>query len=582
MGSTGGAFRRPGRVALIALVGSLGLVLTLGASPAAATRAFGYHFGVEGTLGGQFANHDPRALAVNETGAGGVAAGTVYATDPESRRVESFAPGGSFLGLWGRDVVAEGAGEDTGTGPEVCETAAECKAGLVGESAGSFYTFGGRPMGGIAVDQANGHVYLFDAGNFRVQEFDATGHFLRAWGDDVASSGPNDSGADEQQKLTVKATKGAYSLQPVTAAGRGIATAGSNVVTGVEATLGQFHVGDYFSPNTFGLNPVEPPVRIVAVGAGTITISRNAGGSGDHRLEARENTGATGAGDLSNGSTTIANLSRYTGGLRRRSDDQIDLERRDRRPDDDHRLLALLLRTDLADDLSARERNRERGAAERHRHPLWRERERSRRPPGSAARDRLRRHRRHGRPRGLQRRTPIHADLLGRAFGRRQAERRGCRRRGPRVRQRRRSGSLAARRRAGDLRSERRRRLQRGRGSRRGGGVRPRRLLPVWPRRNRRRQLRRRLRRRRRQRKGAEIRLRRTLPGERWLGRRHGERGQRIRGLHQRARLRPRDAGERRGAVRGKAAAGSGAERGRICLKRSGGEADPPEPRPRL
>jgi hypothetical protein len=47
---------------------------------------------------------------------------------------------------------------------------------------------------GIAVDASNGDVYVVDQGNFRVDEFDSSGTFVRAFGADVVSSGQHDLG----------------------------------------------------------------------------------------------------------------------------------------------------------------------------------------------------------------------------------------------------------------------------------------------------------------------------------------------------------------------------------------------------
>jgi hypothetical protein len=44
---------------------------------------------------------------------------------------------------------------------------------------------------GVAVDQSNGNVYLLDLGNLRIDEFDATGQFVRAFGVDVGGTGVN-------------------------------------------------------------------------------------------------------------------------------------------------------------------------------------------------------------------------------------------------------------------------------------------------------------------------------------------------------------------------------------------------------
>jgi hypothetical protein len=53
--------------------------------------------------------------------------------------------------------------------------------GSYGEEAGQF-----RDVGGVAVDQATGDVYLFDRQNFRVDKFSGEGAFLLAWGWGVA------------------------------------------------------------------------------------------------------------------------------------------------------------------------------------------------------------------------------------------------------------------------------------------------------------------------------------------------------------------------------------------------------------
>jgi DNA-binding beta-propeller fold protein YncE len=48
---------------------------------------------------------------------------------------------------------------------------------------------------GIAADSSNGHVFVADSGNNRIDVFTASGEFLRAWGWDVVTSGPGDSGS---------------------------------------------------------------------------------------------------------------------------------------------------------------------------------------------------------------------------------------------------------------------------------------------------------------------------------------------------------------------------------------------------
>jgi hypothetical protein len=63
---------------------------------------------------------------------------------------------------------------------------------------------------GVAVNQSSGNVYAVDGSNSRVVEFDSSGNFLRAFGQDVVSSGPDQ--ANETQALTVAATSGSFTL----------------------------------------------------------------------------------------------------------------------------------------------------------------------------------------------------------------------------------------------------------------------------------------------------------------------------------------------------------------------------------
>jgi hypothetical protein len=73
-----------------------------------------------------------------------------------------------------------------GTGFEICTVAANCQEGLATAT-----TANGGDLNtpqGVAVNQANGHVYVTDRGNRRIQEFDADGNFIRGWGWDVDSA----------------------------------------------------------------------------------------------------------------------------------------------------------------------------------------------------------------------------------------------------------------------------------------------------------------------------------------------------------------------------------------------------------
>jgi hypothetical protein len=125
----------------------------------------------------------PRDIAVVE------ASGDFYVVQSSpGTRVQRFDADGRFELAWGKDVIRLGAPGDTGAGFEICTVAADCKrAPDTGLGDGEFT----RPTG-IAVNQVaghaqEGHVYVRDTDNRRVQEFDADGNFVRAWGWGVAT-----------------------------------------------------------------------------------------------------------------------------------------------------------------------------------------------------------------------------------------------------------------------------------------------------------------------------------------------------------------------------------------------------------
>ena len=127
--------------------------------------------GVQGTLGGELT--EPSAVAVD-------ADGNIYAADSDSHRIEKYDASGNFTGAFGKDVNTA----DIGTGFEICTVAASCKAGIAGDVAGAF----NFPKG-VATDAA-GNVYVSDLENNRIQKFDSSGHFLRAFGRGVDSAQP--------------------------------------------------------------------------------------------------------------------------------------------------------------------------------------------------------------------------------------------------------------------------------------------------------------------------------------------------------------------------------------------------------
>ena len=192
--------------------------------------------------------------------------GHLYVADQGNSRIDELTAWGRFVRAWGWDVVKSGP-DDNGTGFEVCvpEAGDECKAGLSGPGAGQL----SNPQG-VAVDSA-GDVFVVDQHNHRVQKFGPEGHFLAMAGDDVVSAGPDNSGSDAQQSLTVKASAGSYALTATVAEGVGATQAGSPTITGLSVRLGAFHPGDLIS------GPGIPAATTVqSVGAGTLTLSANA------------------------------------------------------------------------------------------------------------------------------------------------------------------------------------------------------------------------------------------------------------------------------------------------------------------
>ncbi len=126
--------------------------------------------------------------------------GTVYVADSGNNRVQKFDPDGNLLGAWGqfgfawrgaeagKFDVPWGVATDQQGHLYVSDTSNAriqkfqsdgtplIKWGKDGSFDGAFF----YPRG-LAVDFA-GHVYIADEGNHRVQKFDARGHFLAKWG----------------------------------------------------------------------------------------------------------------------------------------------------------------------------------------------------------------------------------------------------------------------------------------------------------------------------------------------------------------------------------------------------------------
>jgi len=112
------------------------------------------------------------------------ATGQVYVADSGGQRVTRFDAAGNFELTFGRGV------QSGGDAVEVCTVAeAPCRAGEEGGAEGAF-----SGPAGIAVNQTTHDLYVFDAGNRRVQQFDLVDPgtpaspaddlpaFTRAWG----------------------------------------------------------------------------------------------------------------------------------------------------------------------------------------------------------------------------------------------------------------------------------------------------------------------------------------------------------------------------------------------------------------
>jgi hypothetical protein len=307
----------------ISTTGALLLALALWfAIVPAAQASFGVQgfIGGTGSLAGQLTT--PQGVAVNQTGNGGVPAGTLYVAESANNRVSVFDSSGNFVRAWGEDVVSTGADQSnmiqrvtvdatggfftlkfgasttseipaTATAAEVqtalnALTSINTEGGSVSVSGGPgnaggttpyLVTFNGGPLAGknqavmtaangatplsggaatvavitvdfggngfeicnanppsndvcktgvnssatrgalssplgVAIDQATGNVYVSDQAFRRIDEYSATGSFIRSFGNNVVASGPsNVTATSAVQTLTITATGGKYKLK---------------------------------------------------------------------------------------------------------------------------------------------------------------------------------------------------------------------------------------------------------------------------------------------------------------------------------------------------------------------------------
>jgi YD repeat-containing protein len=117
-------------------------------------------FGAKGSGVLQF--QEPWGIAINES------TGNVYIPDTGNNRVDELSSSGTFVRAWGFGVV------DGKSELETCTTS--CKAGTSGSGSGQL----NLPLG-AAID-GSGNVWVVDSGNNRVEEFTASGAFVKAVG----------------------------------------------------------------------------------------------------------------------------------------------------------------------------------------------------------------------------------------------------------------------------------------------------------------------------------------------------------------------------------------------------------------
>jgi DNA-binding beta-propeller fold protein YncE len=117
------------------------------------------------------------------SGPRGIAAdgSSVWISDTGNERVQVFDSSGNFVLMWGKDVNQDLAG----TGFEQCGGASSCKTGASGGLGGELSITQGLAVGN------DGFVYVSEAGNNRIQKFDATnGAWAGAWGKNVDGTAP--------------------------------------------------------------------------------------------------------------------------------------------------------------------------------------------------------------------------------------------------------------------------------------------------------------------------------------------------------------------------------------------------------
>jgi DNA-binding beta-propeller fold protein YncE len=102
--------------------------------------------------------------------------GNVFVIEFNNHRVQKFNSSGTWERAWGKNVNGGGVFG-------VCTVASNCLAGSTGGLGGEM----NQPFG-LAAD-ANDNVYVSELSNQRIEEFDSSGTWERAWGKNVNGGG---------------------------------------------------------------------------------------------------------------------------------------------------------------------------------------------------------------------------------------------------------------------------------------------------------------------------------------------------------------------------------------------------------
>jgi hypothetical protein len=205
------------------------------------------------------------------------------ASNPEPLIATESGPGEALTG--GTAVV-----ENTktgGSGFEVCTRVDLCKAGVSGENGGAFGGFfnGRASIAPVGAPNA-GNVVVADPGNQRVQEFTSSGGFVRAFGFDVISAGPGNSGASFE---VCEASAGDACKQGTSGSGTGQFSGGTPTRVAEDSTGAIYTVEPFGNSRVQKFSPqAGPPALSPELFGGNETQSiRVSATSGQFRLTFR-------------------------------------------------------------------------------------------------------------------------------------------------------------------------------------------------------------------------------------------------------------------------------------------------------